>query len=190
MTLYTFVLFLHVTAVLGLCAALSFEVLSLFRLRGAATSSDVRDWIEPVPGLPLVGLVSMLVVFFSGVYLAKQMAAFDQAWLKATLAALLVMAPLGALTGRRMRAIRQACSDANAINAEVFKRLQDPLLKISLSIRIAVFIGIVLLMAAKPELWESIVVLGISILLGLLMSLSSWRRGMALSNPSPDLGSR
>jgi hypothetical protein len=33
MTLYSLVLFVHVTAVLGMFAALSFEVLSLFHLR-------------------------------------------------------------------------------------------------------------------------------------------------------------
>ena len=36
------------------------------------------------------------------------------------------------------------------------RKLQDPFLKISLSIRIAVFFGIVMLMAAKPELLPSI----------------------------------
>jgi len=39
MTLYSIILFLHVAAVLGLFASLSFEVLSLFHLRRA---SDFR----------------------------------------------------------------------------------------------------------------------------------------------------
>ncbi len=61
------------------------------------------------------------------------------AWPKVTIGALLLIAPLGAVTGRRMRAIRRACSDAKAINSELLSRLQDPFLKISLGIRIAVF---------------------------------------------------
>lgn len=37
MTLYSFVLFAHITAVLAMFACLSLEVLSLFRMRRAAT---------------------------------------------------------------------------------------------------------------------------------------------------------
>ena len=176
MTLYSLVLFVHVTAALGLSVALSFEVLSLFYLRRVSTLTEARRWIEPVPGLPLVAIGSLLVVFFSGVYLALRMSAFGSAWPKVTVGALLLIAPLGALTGRRMRAIRRACANAKAINSELLSRLQDPFLKISLGIRIAIFLGVVLLMAAKPELWESISIAGISIVLGLLSSLLASRR--------------
>ena len=65
MTFYSVVLFVHVTAVLGLCAALSFEVLSLFHLRRASTLTEVRRWTELVPGLFLVAAGSLLVIFFS-----------------------------------------------------------------------------------------------------------------------------
>jgi len=61
-------------------------------------------------------------------------------------------------------------------------------LKISLGIRIAVFLGIVLLMAAKPELWASIIVVGISIILGLLSSVLAGCHSGSLSAPSPDVG--
>jgi len=80
------------------------------------------------------------------------------------------------------------CSDAKAINSELLSRLQDPFLKISLGIRIVVFLGIVLLMGAKPDLWESISIVGTSVVLGLLSSLLAWRRDGSLSAPSADLG--
>src|SRR6266850_4816147 len=167
MTLYSLILFVNVTAVLGLCAALSFEVLSLFHLRRAATVIEARGWIEPVPGLPLVAMGSLLIIFFSGVYLAMRMSAFSLAWPKVTVAALLVIAPFGAPTGRRMRTIRLASADAKAINPDLLKPLQDPFLKVSLGLRIFVFLAIVLLMASKPELWEAISVVEISVVLGL-----------------------
>ena len=56
MTLYLLVLFVHVIAVLGLSAALSFESLSLFQLRRVSNTTEVRRWIEPVPGLPWVAM--------------------------------------------------------------------------------------------------------------------------------------
>jgi len=77
---------------------------------------------------------------------------------------------------------------AQAINSQLFSRLQDPFLKISLGIRIVVFLGIVLLMGAKPDLWESISIVGTSVILGLLSSLLAWRRDGSLSAPSADLG--
>jgi len=188
MTLYSLILFVHVTAVLSMFAALSFEALSFFHLRRVSNVTEARRWLEPVPHLPLVAMGSLLFVFFSGVYLAVRMSALDLAWPKVTVGAILVIGPLGALTGRRMHAIRRACADANAINSELLSRLQDPFLKISLGIRIAVFLGIVLLMSAKPELWESIGIVAVSVVLGFLSSLLVWRRSGSLSAPSTDLG--
>jgi hypothetical protein len=190
MTLYSVVLFAHVTAVLALFACLSLEALSLFYLRGASTLTGVQLWIEPVPALPAVAIGSLLVILLSGIYLTIEMSGFGLAWPKVTVGAFLLMAPLGAMSGRRMRAIRHACADAKTINSELLTRLQDRLLKISLGIRVAVFLGILLLMAAQPELWESISVVAASVVLGLLSSLLSRRRGGSLSAPSADLTSR
>ena len=188
MTLYSFVLFVHVTAVLALCAALSIEGLSLYQLRRASTLTGVRRWIQPVPGLPLLTAGSALVIFFSGIYLTIRMSAFDLAWPKVTIGALLFIGPFAALTGRRIREIRQLCAEAKAINSELMSRVQNPLLKVSLGVRIAVFLGIILLMSAKPELWESIIIVGVSAVFGLLWSLLPWRRTRSLPVPSAGLG--
>src|SRR6266567_1126805 len=177
MTIYSIILFLHVAAVLVLFASLSFEVLSLFHLRRASDLSDVQRWIDPVPGVPLLAIGSIFVVLLSGIYLAVRMSAFEMAWPKVAMLALLLIAPFGALTGKRMRAIRRNSAEAlKMMKPELLRRLQDPLLKVSLGIRIAVFFGIVLLMAAKPELWQSIAIVVGSVVLGLLLSLVAWRR--------------
>jgi len=154
MTLYSLILFLHVAAALGLFASLSFEFLSPSHLRRASEQSEVRRWIDPVPRLPLLAMASILVVFFSGIFLTVRMS-FDTAWPKVTIGALLLIAPLGAVTGKRMRVIRRN-SEASTMKPDLLRRVRDPFLKISLGIRIAVFSGIVLLMTAKPELWPSI----------------------------------
>lgn len=176
MTFYAVVLFLHLTSVLSLFAALCIEVLSLFRLRRASTSAEIRSWTEPIPRLPLISMASVLVVFFSGVYLAMRMSAFSSAWIRATLGAILIIAPLGAVTGRRAGAIRKACIDMKSISSEQLLRLRDPFLKVSLGIRIAVFLGIVLLMAAKPGLWPSISIIGASLILGVFLALPRGQR--------------
>jgi hypothetical protein len=188
MSLYAFVLFLHVAAVLALFVCLSFEALSLVRLRRALTLAEARLWIDPVPRLPLWTGSSALVVFVSGIYLARRMSAFGQAWIGLTMIALLLIAPLGALTSKRMRAIRQAVANARTMEPELFSRLDDALLKISLGLRIFIFLGIVLLMAAKPELLQSVSIVASSVLLGLFSPIVFWRRRTLLSAPGTNFG--
>jgi hypothetical protein len=69
------------------------------------------------------------------------------------------------------------------MNSELRSQLNNPFLKISLSIRLAMFLGIVLIMAAKPDLWQSVTIVGTSIVLGLLLSFSA-RRPRKSSAPS------
>ena len=187
MTLYALVLFVHVSAVLVLFAALGIEVLSLYRLRRASTVTEVLAWMEPVPRQALIGAISGPVTLLSGVYLAMRMSAFGLAWLWVALAALVLMAPLGAATGRRIRAIRRDCAEATAITSDMLIRLQDPFLRISLGARISMFLAIVLLMVAKPNLWESVSIVGSFMLFGAVMSLLGGRRG-TLSAPRTQLG--
>src|SRR6266496_5289776 len=77
MTFYALVLFIHVVAVLALFAVMSFEILSLTRLRQASSLPEARLWIEPVRGLPSVAMGSLLVILISGIYLAMRMSAFE-----------------------------------------------------------------------------------------------------------------
>lgn len=181
MSLYTIVLFLHVSAVLALFAGLGFETLSLFRLRRAATVAEACLWIDPVPRLPLWTGGSALVTFISGIYLAQRVSAFGQAWIDLTIVALLLIAPVGALTGKRMRTIRRALTNASPLEHDLILRLDDSLLKISLSLRICIFLGIVLLMAAKPELVQAVSIVVGSLVLGVLSPLVFWRRRALLS---------
>ncbi len=58
----------------------------------------------------------------------------------------------------------------------------------SLVLFVAVFLGIVLLTAAKPELWESVSVVGTPVALGLLATVLVRHRTGSLLVPSADLG--
>lgn len=167
MTLYSFALFAHITAVLAMVACLSLEVLSLFRLRRASTLSEVQLWIEPVPSLSRIALGSLLVILLTGIFLTIQMSGFGLAWVKVTIAAFLVMAPLGAASGRRIRYVQRLSGNGKMNRSEILDLRRQSFLKISLEIRIAVFLGIVLLMTAKPGLPESLAIAGGSVVLGL-----------------------
>ena len=167
MTLYSFVLFAHITGVLAMFACLSLEVLSLSRLRRASTLSEIQLWIEPVPRLSRIALGSLLIILLTGVFLAIQMSGFGLGWLRVTVAAFLLMAPLGAASGRRIRNVQRLSANSKMMQSEILDLLRHPFLKVSLAIRIAVFLGIVLLMTAKPGLPESLAIAGGSVVLGL-----------------------
>lgn len=181
MSFYALVLFMHVCAVLVLCAALTIEVLSLMHLRGASTLSEASPWINPAPKLPFLAGGAVLIILVSGIYLVLPVVPSGQAWPKVAVVALLLMAPLGAITGKRMRAIQKAYEVEKRTNSELLDRLRDPALKVSLSIRIAVFFAIFTLVSIKPGLWESVSLVALSIVLGLLSSLLGWRRSTVLS---------
>lgn len=82
MTLYPWVIFVHVAGATGLFAALALE--------GAGVEKP----------LPAVGGLSMLAVLASGLYLATLRALWDQAWVQPAVPALVAVAIAGALRSK------------------------------------------------------------------------------------------
>jgi hypothetical protein len=123
MRLYSIILFSQIAAALGLFASLSFELLALFHLWQASNRYEVRHFIDAMPGLLLVAMTS----FLNGVLFRHlpnvRISAFDTARPKVTIAILLLIAPLGAVTGKRMRVIQGRSAD---MTRELVRRLNDP----------------------------------------------------------------
>jgi hypothetical protein len=94
------------------------------------------------------------------------MSAWTLAWPKMALAILILIASLGVITGKRMRALRQVCTPRAASELECTRRLQDPMLKVSLGTRIALLFAAVLLMNVQPAFWESLAIVIGSLVLG------------------------
>jgi len=179
------VLIIHVTAVFVLCSVLCIEGLSLVHLRAASTLADAHPWIEPVRRLRYFAVGSVLVIQFSGAYLILRTSSFDQAWPKVAMVSFpLLMAPFGNMTARRMRAIRAAFRLKEASQSELLGMLRAPLLKTSLVIRIAAFLGVFLLVSIKPGWWGSLSLVGASLTISLLSMLLLDSYG----NQRPDQG--
>jgi hypothetical protein len=174
MTLYSIVLLLHVVSSLGIAAALSLSAVTLVRLRRATTSSQARLWVEFAPGVPSLAIISLVFLLLSGIFMTSQMSGWTLAWPRVAMGALILIAPLGAVTGRRMRAIQFACAANKPNESEILGRLRDPFLVFSMNMRIALVLGIVLLMTAKPELRESLGVVVSSVFLGFVSTIF-WR---------------
>jgi hypothetical protein len=190
MTLYSLVLFLHVGAALALAAALSIDALIMVQLRRAATPSAAHPWLNLWAAVPRVAGSSGLVLLLSGGYLTDRMSAWSLAWPTVALAALILIGILGAITGKRMSALRRICAIEKTNESECVSRLQDPILKVSLSLRIVLLFAAVLLMNTKPGLGESFGIVTGSVILGLISAFLIPNRGFALSTPRADEASR
>jgi len=176
MMFYSVVLFVHIVSTLGIVAALSVAALTLVRLRRATTLNEARLWIEVAPGVPALAIGSLVFLLLSGIHMTAQMSAWTLAWPRVAVGTLFLIGPLGAVTGRRLRAIQLACAAKKPDEFEIFGKLRDPILLFSMNLRIALVLGIVLLMTAKPGLAESLSVVGAFALLGIAATFLFGRR--------------
>ncbi len=166
------VLVIHVTAVFVLCSVLCIDGLSLVHLRAASTLAEAHPWIEPVRRLRHFAVGSVLAIQVSGAYLVLRTSSLDQAWPKVAMVSFpLLMAPFGNMTARHMRAIRAAFRLKEASKAELLAMLRAPLLRVSLGVRIAAFLGVFLLVSIKPGWLGSVSLLGASLTISLLSML-------------------
>lgn len=175
MTIFSGILFLHVVSALGIVSALGLEALMLYHLRRAAGAREVRSSLDLAPGTVPVFIGSAVLMLLTGAYLAVQTSAWPQPWLRITMAALVLIVPFGAMSGRKMRALRRLTISDHAHGTELTRSVQDPALAFSINCRIALVLGIVLLMVAKPDLRESIGVCLMSLVLGFASAVLLWR---------------
>jgi hypothetical protein len=173
-TAYTTVLFLHAIAIFVLTAALTIEGWMLFQLRRTSNSTEVRAWMLPLPGVTAAGISSLVIVFVTGAYLTESLKAWELAWPRFAVLEVFLFAVLGALTGRRLRAIRRLSNSVLENQSAWHSRTGSFWLKLSLSIRIWIVFGTTLLTAAKPGFRESLSIVAASVLIGWACSFATF----------------
>jgi hypothetical protein len=176
---FAIVLIVHVLAVFVMTAVVAIEAIALVHMRGATRPAEALPWINPVPRIGLFAVLSIFLILLTGGYLVMQEAASQQAWGHVAGAAVLLMMPVGAMTGKKMQAIRRGFYPEMEKNG--MERLRDPFLKVSLCVRIAVFLAVFLLVSTKPGTLRAIEMVVGAVLLGLLLSKLRWSRSPVLS---------
>lgn len=127
------VLFVHITGVLAMFAGLALEAVGV----EPATKSAQR-----MPG------IAVALTLLSGFYLGARFGVLGDAWMRASYAAIVVMAVAGALARR-----------------------SDLLQRISLRVRAVFGLAIVFLMIAKPDAVVSLAVCGLALGVSTVVSL-------------------
>jgi len=174
MSIYTIVLFLHVSGAIGYFVSIGTWLFGLVSLRRAQRVEQVRALVHLV-GLsgPLFG-ISVLLILAAGLYMAFTAWSLQTGWIAVALVSLVLMAPLGtALIEPRRRAIERLAREVpdGPLPQSLEQRIYDPVLSTVLQTIAALLFGIVFLMTTKPSLAGSLIVIVVALALGLASGL-------------------
>lgn len=181
MNLYTAILFVHAIAVLVLTAALTLEAWILLQLRRSQRPSDAQLWIRTMQPIAIAAITSLVVIYVTGAWLTESLHSWAFAWPRLAVLEIVLFALLGAFSGRRLRAIRRRFTSEQMNLSEWTALTRSLSLKVSLSTRIWIVMGTILLTAAKPNLRDSLLIVACSLIFGLLFSFISLGQGSAVS---------
>jgi hypothetical protein len=162
-TVYNLALFLHVVGALGIAAAYATDTIGLAGLRHSVTAEEARTWLTTRRWVLVIGPASVLLVLVSGIYMMAAQWGFVP-WLVVAIASLVAIAVVGGvLTGIPISRVSPAIAQADGLlSQEVRRALRGLALTFSVTIRIAITIGIVFLMVLKPGWIGSIAAIGIA----------------------------
>jgi hypothetical protein len=182
MNVIAIVLFLHLLGALFLYMDFALEWLIQGRVASSATLEQARPWLMAGQRVPLLGAIGGIGIFIPGLYLTAREALWNQAWIQAAMTAAIVIVVLGmAITRPRMRKLGKAAHDAvpgaaqgtGQSGSDAIKRLKDPLVALSLRIRVLLGIGVLYLMVVKPDLAGTLVAVGVSLVVGIAAGIAA-----------------
>lgn len=184
-SLYSISLFLHIVGALGLFASLAFEQAGLLNLRRASTNAQAREWLSLLRAPRRIQGPSALVLVVTGLYMMIT-SWRHQAWPGLGLVGMVVMAIIGvAITGRRMRVIGRAIPTGDGpLPATLRERLNDPALRMSVSVRLALALGIVFNMSVKPAAGGAVIALIIPAALAAAVAQTTRRSSLWMRRPA------
>lgn len=174
MSLYTVALFVHVSGAIGTFISLSIWLFGLAALRRARLVEQARAlaWLIIIAS-PLM-VLSVLLLGLAGFEMALSTWGLSTPWIAVSLVSVVLIGPIGAFVlDPRMRtilALMRETPDGPLADAHIL-RTHDPVLVRAASTLATMLLGIVFLMTTKPQLFTSILVMGIAVFVGLIVSL-------------------
>ncbi|HEX9133282.1 MAG TPA: DUF2269 family protein [Ktedonobacteraceae bacterium] len=174
MSIYTIVLFLHVSGAIGYFIGTGAWLFGLAGLRRAQRVEQVRSLTNLVSMTgPLLG-ISLLFILAAGLYMAITAWSLQTGWIVVALITLVLMAPFGtAIIEPRRRALSRLAKEApdGPLPESLEQCIHDPILGTALQTLATLLFGIVFLMTTKPSLPGSLIVMAVALALGLASGL-------------------
>lgn len=175
MTLYPYILLLHIVGVIGLFVALSLELAVMSRLRAAKTTTQVYEWLALSRVIDLLLPVSAVFILISGLVLTFSAWGWGHAWIELSLGLLVLLGILGpVINGPRMKAIQVAAQAApvGEIPPTLRMAISHPVLRVYLPIPGLVALGIVIMMVLKLDWLGSGLVIALVLIVGLIFAFA------------------
>src|SRR5262245_41102309 len=172
MTMRSLALFTHVLGILALFVALAVEWAAVELLRTtdqAQPSPFARSLLRKLPAFTAIAVALILA---SGIELAVPFGRLRSPWVGVSFAAMVLMGGLGGAALRPL--IRSLGSNGDATDAWR-RHASNSFLRLSLRARIGVGLGIVYVMVAKPDLFESTASITIGLVVGVAVGVAATR---------------
>jgi len=181
MSIYNIILFVHVIGAIGYSLSIGTWLFILVGLRRAQHVEQVRTLIRLNDLSGPFGVGSAVVLLAAGLYLALSAWSLLTSWILVALVSLILIVPTTAalIASRRSALVKRLAREApdGALSEALQQRIHDLVLWTTVQTVAALFLGIVFLMTTKPALLDSLIVMAVALLFGLLSSLLvSWMR--------------
>ena len=193
MTYYSLALFAHISGAIGAFISIGVWLVGLAALRRAQRVEQVRALAWAIIVVSPIMVLSVLLILGAGLAMALSVWGLRTSWIAVALGSLVLMAPIGPLILEpRMRAIlAQAAAEPHGpVGPSLAAAIHDPAMASAAQTLASLLFGIVFLMAAKPALIATaLLVMVAALVLGLLSSVPFWRAARSRRAPSDQPGS-
>ena len=177
MSLYTILVFVHVTSAIGLSAGNLISLFGLFAMRRALRVEQVRAILGLLTLSEPVSAIALVLTPAAGVTMTITTWGWRNGWITVALGSFVLLLSMGVITGLRRGAIAKLVNEMpdGPLPASVEQRIHDPLLGTAVYMLVALLLGIVFLMTTKPALDGALIAIAVSVVLGAAASLPLWR---------------
>ncbi len=178
MSLNRILIFVHVMSAMFLSAGTLITLLSLLALRRAQRVEQARAILALLALSEPVAAISLILTPLAGIIMTITSWSLEVAWITIALGSFILLLPVGAFTGIRRHSLATLVKSLpdGPLPEAVQQRIHDPLTATAIFLMVALLFGIVFLMTTKPALSSSLIAIGVSIALGILVSLPLWLR--------------
>jgi hypothetical protein len=189
--MYNAVLAIHIIAAIGLFLAIGFATMMLGRARRAASAAEVVKAARGGSLAAYINVVLLLIVFIAAGYLVGKKWSWSQGWVSAAFVGVVVAALLSLVAiAPRLTALGRAAQAEGTARPSRAVQLEatHPVLWGAAQVIALLYVGIVILMFAKPSGAVSALILIVAVLLGIGATMPARARYRALSagGPSPN----
>ena len=170
MSLYSFVLFIHVMAAIGLFVGLALEGFVSIRIGRAREREQMRFFTRTFDRLRWLFIPSFAGILLGGLYLGYRFGN-GTFWLPAALVATLAMLIIGgSMTGRSMAELKRATANPETGFDALSAQAKSRALALSYGLRVGLALGIVFLMTTTPGRLPSLAALVVGSIAGLAIA--------------------